>query len=1217
MSKQWTEEQTAAMTVQGCNLLVSAAAGAGKTAVLVERIILMLCEKDQPADIDRLLVVTFTEAAAAEMRERIGTALEHEIHAGGRQGLARQLALLNGAPISTLHSFCLDVIRRYFYLLELDPSFRVADEKEAVLLQQEVLDEVLEEALSAGEEAFLALAARFAGSKGDAGLGSQILRLYRFAWSNPDPAGWLNRAAMVYSRAAEGGGETALESWLPPLRRQLKMAADSARMLLQQARSLLALPMAPLQYESTLDDELEQATLLSGLAEQPWPTLREHWLGVTFRRLPGAKGADEDIKKAVQNLRNQAKKEIGGTAEAYFTRDLGDFLEEIRQQAPPVTALTSITRRFAAAYSRRKRQSGLVDFSDLEHYCLQILAEGNPAERIPSAAARELQERFLQVLVDEYQDINPVQDAILTLVSRQDNPQPNLFMVGDVKQSIYRFRLGDPALFMERYARYAAEPSGRERRVLLRRNFRCREGVVAAVNYIFRQLMSRSAAEIEYDHDAELVCGAHYPQLQEGFPATGPVELHLLEREESTTETEDEQAEDLDALEREGAVVAQQILGMLGDGQNPCWILDKETGRYRPAGYRDMVILLRATSGRANRLADVLARFGIPAHADMNSGYFTATEVETMLALLQIVDNPCQDIPLAAVLRSPLAGFSMGELAAIRLHGGKNGDFYQAVVAAAAADIPELSGRLQEFLARLDRWRTLARREKLAWFISEIYRESGYADYVAGLPDGPQRQANLRALFARARQFDRFSRQGLYRFLEFVAQLRRSGDDLGKAGALGENEDVVRIMSIHKSKGLEFPVVFLCDLGKRFQFQDLQGDILIHRHLGLALLAERPEEKLRYPTLPYLSLQLSGLAETRAEEMRILYVALTRAREKLVLVGSLRGLEKERENWRRVLTWPDLQLPAAELDRCRCYLDWLGRALIRHPDITALAGEQGEERSRFMLRIHQREDLLPPASPAGDTDMETCRQALLALQPLPDQASEEERAQIGAPLHFRYPHRQNPLPGKMSVTELKRLYEDPDPDEAERIQPVSWSRPSFIQQQDGPTAAERGSLYHRVMQHLDLYSPLDAEGMTGQIQSLIRQGILSEDQARQLRSASIARFFRSEAGRIALVNRERVYREWPFTVILPDPSGEGTLVQGIVDMLVETEAGFVLVDFKTDKMPPGGPAELVNRYRGQLGHYAMAVESILGKPVCRAYLYALLSGDCIPVLMND
>ncbi|MBT9140020.1 MAG: ATP-dependent helicase/nuclease subunit A [Dehalococcoidia bacterium] len=1230
MNKAWTDEQLEAITATGANLLVAAAAGAGKTAVLVERIIRIVCDRKTPVDIDRLLVVTFTEAAAAEMRERIGAALEKEIRESGRMELGRQLALVNGAPISTLHSFCLAVIRRYFYMLEIDPGFRVADEAEASMLRQDVLTELLEQALADEGTAILELVSSYGGKKGDEGLAQQILRLYSFAWSNPDPAGWLEKAVSLFEIAKHKSTTEALAPWIPSIFQHLLHELAHAEILLKRAFSLCYQPEAPVVYEKILTAEREQVERLIALAElSSWEELREAWLGATFNRLPTARGVCEEKKEQIKKLRDKAKAIVRSAAETFFVRTSADYLSEINKLAPLVTGLSELTKRFAELYGRKKRQIGLVDFNDLEHFCLQILWRANSAEAIPSDAALELRQHFSHVLVDEYQDINPVQDTILALVSRQGEPSPNLFMVGDVKQSIYRFRMGEPALFLKRYSCYPTRKGGVERKILLSKNFRCRAGVVSAVNFLFRQLMIEAAAEIEYNEDAELICGADYPENEHGSVSQVAVEVHLLPREQaldSALEAQDEEGDEPDALEREALVIAQRITEMLDSAEGALQIYDQESGVYRPASYRDMVILLRATNNRANRLIDILGRFGIPAYADLSTGYFAATEVETMLSLLKVLDNSCQDISLAAVLRSPFVGLSLEELALVRITGGKKSDFYNCVTLTANADIPLLSEKLQHFLSQLERWRSKARQEKLTTLIAAIYRESGYADYVAGLPNGAQRQANLHALFSRARQFDRFSRQGLFRFLEFIAQLRRSGEDLGAARALAENENVVRIMSIHKSKGLEFPIVFLCDLGKKFNFLDQQTDILIHKDQGIAPLVVDNQRMVRYPSLPYLALKLVGEAEVRAEEMRILYVALTRAREKLLLIGSARNLSDEQVVWRQLLTYQEKSLPTSELVRAKCCLDWLGRALIRHYDMEGAQKHfpwlPGED-SRFSISIWNGEDKRLPNLPLPNRTATKDWDDILALRPLKLVCSKEEQSKIRSQLAYRYPHSPSNLSAKLSISEIKDYLptESAGEGEGKRLffAPQAWHQPSFLQKRKSLSNLELGIFYHRVFQHLKLLPPLGEPEIAGQIAHFVKTGILSEDEANYLNPAQIAPFFTGVAGQIVFAHANQTYREWPFTLILPAKElacanlDETVLIQGIIDLLVKTEEGYVLVDFKTDKIPQGGAEELAARYKEQLGYYARAVETILAAPVRGAYLYLITNGETLPI----
>ena len=915
------------------------------------------------------------------------------------------------------------------------------------------------------------------------------------------------------------------------------------------------------------------------------------------------------------------------SSETYFTSSLADYVREITALAPLLRSLVKQVLEFASAYAAVKRQAGLLDFNDLEHYCLQILlaADADADNLRPSAAALELRARYEQVLVDEYQDINPVQDAILQLVSRQGEEAPNLFMVGDVKQSIYRFRLSDPGLFLDKYQRFAVhdeKSDSRERKIILNRNFRCRSNVVAVVNFLFGQLMTAREMDISYDQEAELVYGAAYPAAPELNLVEEAVEVFLLEKERTADASTSETAaaeEDLTSLEREGIVVAQQIQQLVSRQDSVTQIFDKDAGRYRPVSYRDIVILLRSTADRAGQLTEILARYNIPAYAELTTGYFAAIEVQTMLSLLQVLDNPRQDIPLAAVLRSPFVGMSVEELALIRQVGGRDCDYWQALQAVTEGELPGLADSCRKFLQQLSRWRDMARREKLSALLAAIYRESGYADYVAGMPDGMKRQANLRALFARARQFDRFSRQGLSRFLQFIAELRDSGEDLGTARALGENEDVVRIMSIHKAKGLEFPIVFLCDLGKSFNFQDQRSELLLHRDYGLAPLIVEPEAKLRYPSLPYLALRLLGEAETRAEEMRILYVALTRAREKLNLVGSVKKLPETLVAWEQLAHCTTKALPGYHLRRAKTYLDWLGKALCRHPQIKGdSSGRQPSVEAQIKLRCItevEREQL--------STDHEQqaeLKQALLNLSPLPVETPPDVKEAIRERLFYRYPHPLSLVPAKLSVTEIKRRFAlaAAEEDEAQRLIEQPWPRPAFMQKQ-GLIAVERGLLYHSLLQHLDLTQPVDETGIMTQMQQLAQAGILDEALLTQIDVAKVTAFFASEAGQLMLTYREQVRREWPFTYAVPAAElaaeeSDTVIVQGIIDVLIDTPDGFIIIDYKTDRLPADGMAKLAERYQVQLTYYARAVEAVLRKPVQAVYLYALSADRAVRVL---
>lgn len=1190
MTFNWTKEQETAIRCTGGNTLVSAAAGAGKTAVLVQRIVRLVLDREHPVDIDRLLVVTFTEAAAAEMRERIAQELELRMKEEDRPELARQILLLNGANISTLHSFCAGVIRRYFYLLDIDPGFRVADSQETVLLQQEVAEKMLELKLSRADEDFLRLAGKYGGLSASKGILSIILKIYSFAWSNPWPYRWLEKTAALYDIPAGEDGEEALERWLMPLRREMAMAADAASLELKAALKLCLEAGGPAEYGETLLDDMERVQFAKSCCGEPWPKLREAWLGMAFKRLPAAREADPELKEKVKKMRDRAKTLLKKAAQKYAVRGIEDYLKETGALLPEAGQWCSLVAEFARMYTNAKKERGILDYNDLEHYCLEILSGGEgSAEGGLSQAARELRSWYEHVLVDEYQDISPVQDAILQLVSRQGEKNPNLFMVGDVKQSIYRFRQAEPGLFLGKLKQYAAvekqEADGRA--ISLSTNFRCRQNIVHAVNDLFRQLMCSQEAEITYDSAAELVYGAGYPG---GGDDT--VELHVFRRPAGISEDEDDY---VDSIEKEGAWIAQRIAAMRSENFP---VYDAKAGKMRPLEYRDIAILLRTTEGKANRLMEVLAAAGIPAYAELTSGYFSATEVQTVLSLLSVIDNPLQDIPLAAVLRSPLVGLNSEELAKIACC--RTGPYFYDAVLAARSRFPELADKLDGFLAQLDTWRNIAQVKPLPELLTDIYNSTGFLGYVGALPDGRQRQANLWALFERAKAFTAFSRQGLFHFLRFIEGLIESGEDLGTAKAQGEREDVVRIMSIHRSKGLEFPVVFVCDLRKPFNRQDMSDKIILHREHGLGLLLSDSDNTFLYPSLQYNALSIKNGQEQLAEELRLLYVALTRAREKLILTAAVKDLDELKERVFKAALVENDGLPYALVSQARCMLDWIAMALARHPDAESFFRCQPvyhlAARSRWLLCDGEEwEDTSRALESASTSDGDV---------PLP--MSREEALEK---LSYVYPYAAlSMVPAKMSVSELKGLLitEDTPPD-ALPWGEFSWNRPAFALGAQKVLPEERGNTYHRIMQNLDLGRKLDEAEVARQVRNMVENGIISEEDARLVEAGEIAAFFDTEPGRLAQSPGTRVFREWPFMYTLPVSAAgqaaghedEWTVVQGVVDLLLELPHGFMVVDYKT-----GRPDEkLISRYEEQVGLYALAASSILGKEVLGAYLW--------------
>ncbi|NPV74337.1 MAG: helicase-exonuclease AddAB subunit AddA [Pelotomaculum sp.] len=1249
MSGGWTAEQLEAISARGGDVLVAASAGTGKTAVLAERIIRHITDPIKPVDVDRLLVVTFTSAAAAEMRERIRLALAREISRRPESGhLQRQAALLGRACISTVHSFCLDLLRQHFYRIGLDPSFRVADETEAALIQTGALEEVFERRYAAEDNIFAALVDCYGGRHDDALLQELVLDAYKFARSTPWPEDWLDGLAEGFN--LPGGASFDRTPWSAVLKQAAEIELAGARADLEAALRIAREPGGPQAYLANLEQEhdLVCRLLQACRTNAPWAELYSYFKEVVFSPLKQCRKEDADLKLAGQarNFRESAKKKVMQVKSRYFSLPPEDLCADLRRMTPLIKELAGLVREFDATYRKAKATRGVVDFNDLEHYCLQVLAEKGPSGAVPSQVALELQEKFVEVLVDEYQDINAVQETILQMVSRKGEGQSNLFMVGDVKQSIYRFRLAEPGLFLKKYASFSVGTGGGQgRRLALTANFRSRQGVVSAVNFIFKQIMTPAVGEMAYGSDAMLVYGADYPPVPEGQGNyEEAVELHLVERgpagkdgggddpagEEADggVEAVEEIEEELEAGQKEARLVARRIKELLGGspgGEPALEIYDRELKKYRPLTYRDVAVLLRATAGYANSFVEEFRREGIPAYAELSTGYFESTEVETVISLLKIIDNPRQDIPLAGVLRSPAVGLKAGDLARIRL-ASPRGDFYDAVVAASLAGQGELSERLADFLKKLEEWRTIARQGTLADLIWAVYRDTGYYDFTGCLPGGGQRQANLRALHDRARQFETTAFRGLFLFLRFIERLREGGRDFGAARLLSEKENVVRIMSIHKSKGLEFPVVFVAGLGRNFNFRNLNKAVLFHKDLGLGPQLVDAEARVTRPTAAKLALKHRLKMEALAEEMRILYVAMTRAQEKLILVGSARNLPGCARRWCGPAGTAGWALPDGFLAGAGTCLDWLMAALARHRDGAAIRelaacaeeppAEVAADRSRWRVFF----------SDSGGRSAERAEEPVLLakvrrMEPL--EPAGPLAGMIKARLEWSYPAiAVLGRPAKAAVTELKRRFDQLAAGEEQYGEGhfesfrLTAGRPLFMQEKRGLTAAEAGEALHLVMQHLDLTGSLDITAVRSQIEDMVWRELLTPEQAAAVPAEKIAAFFAGPLGRRLLAGFQ-VLRELPFTMavqaaeiypeLVPYP-GEAVLVQGVIDCLVDEGDGYLLLDYKTGKRPLGRPEEAARRYCGQLNIYARAVESILGRKVKEKYLYLFEPG---------
>ena len=1222
MGDKWTKEQQQAISEREKNILVAAAAGSGKTAVLVERIVSKVLSGE--TDIDRLLVVTFTNAAAEEMRQRIAKKLaEAAVENPDDKRVARQLVLLNNASISTIHSFCQSVIRRNFSAIDLDPKFRMVNEQEAMLLKQDVMEELFEEEYSVGDDGFLDFVDKYSDEHGDKKLHEIVERVYNFSQSQPEPECWLEEVA---GKFAIGTLEDLDKSdWLFEIRQQLRYklleVIKQYEYMIEQA-SLAGGEC----YISTFSDELNLAQKLLQVTEEgTWSELITAFTAVDFKRLSGKFSGNEEEKKYIQGLRDSAKKCILALKKQYFSQDADKMLQDIKETAPVVKSICRLTQKFTEKFRQDKKDRAILDFNDLEHYAFEILCDKVSSEvgYQPSAAALSLQKKYTEVMVDEYQDTNALQDAIISLVVRADNPSS--FVVGDVKQSIYAFRMADSEIFQKKYDTYNKK-GDKYCRIELSKNFRSRAAVLESINFIFKQVMVKEALELDYDDAATLFPGAEFADTDVAR-LTDDVELDIID---ISTDNEQENDEALQGFEAEAVHIANRVKEMVSgcNGKEPVLVFDADVeGKYRPIRWKDIVILLRSVKSRSGILNKVLRENGIPAYASDDDGFFEETEIKVILALLNIIDNARQDIPLTAVMYSPIGGFSASELAEIRLNAPYE-DMYMALL---KTNEPEakigkrLKAKTAAFLENFSRWRELSRQVSVPLLIWQLYQDTGYYEYVGSMPGGMKRQANLRALIDRAETYEKTDFRGLFRFLRFAERMSEGETDLAAASIMGENEDVVRIMSIHKSKGLEFPVVILADIDKQFNMHDARDILLIDRRLGIGPYCI-PDNDLQYPTIARQAVAAHIIQADKAEELRILYVALTRAREKLILVGKEKALAKKADYWCRYLDMAQTALPGYAVLSANSYLDWIGMAIARHKDGNAIRGlaqfikqdqmQLVNSESSWKINIIPNNEIIRAQLKIGEEG--NYIPLLHQKQALP---STEQKDAVEEILNWQYDyHGLKEVPSKLSVSEIKRRFGNIDEDAGLpfiKKNEVLFRRPDFVRNQTAMTGSEYGTLMHTVLQHIDFYKETTVAEISRQLDEMVEREIILQEERGCVQIASVQRLFSSEIG-AKIKTARKIWRELPFTLLIPaeryyDVEGgkADILCQGVIDLLIEDNDDLIIVDYKTD----GGISDeqAAEKYRMQINLYAEAAESLLRKKVKEKYLFMLQNGNSVPV----
>ena len=1281
----WTKDQQKVIDLRDRNILVSAAAGSGKTAVLVERIIGMISDEDKPVDIDHLLIVTFTNAAAAEMRERIGDAIEEKLEQEPKNlHLQKQMMLVHNAQITTIHSFCLFVIRNYFNTIHIDPSFRVANEAELVLLKSDVIEDLLEEYYEQADEKFLYFIECFASGKTDDAIEGIILKLHNFSMSFPWPEEWLNKTQNAFDITSVADMEDT--DWMQTLKQYLKSIIEDMDNKYDELVSLCKEPDGPEAYLDAVTSDIGYLDDLKSISN--YEDYYNGFIDFKFKRLSGKKQdwVSPEKKEIAKNIRNEIKDLINDTKKQYFFQEPEEMVKDIKAMHQAMEVLVNLTKEFTKNYNEKKSKKNIVDFNDLEHLCLNVLVRKDEDSLEYTPVADELASFYEEILIDEYQDSNLVQETILNSISTERYGKPNRFMVGDVKQSIYKFRLARPEIFMEKYEEYKTddqvethdkgdkEESDLEKnehikyqRVDLHQNFRSREIVLDTVNSVFEQIMTKKVGNITYDDEAALYPGANFGQQPDLVSESTDIILVSPEKmeieadniksdskksiipDESQASNDFPDIEDLDEKELEAKAIAVKIKGLVNekDGLN---ILDKDTKQYRKAQYKDIVILLRTMSNWADVFVQILSGEGIPCYAQTQTGYFNAIEIKTILNILRIIDNPRQDIPFTAVLKSPLVGLESNELAEIRITGREN-SMYEALISYRDKHLKEenkedkckeeviektLAIKLEKFLVKLQGFREMVPFITISELIIKVLEVTGYYDFASAMPGGEKRKANIDMLIQKAVEFEETSYSGLFHFIRYIEKLHKYDVDFGEADGVSGSDNSVRIMSIHKSKGLEFPIVFASGLGKNFNQQDAREKILVHPDLGLGPDYISPQERVKSPTLLKKVIQKNITIENLGEELRILYVAMTRAKEKLILTACVKNIEKQFAQWQNICKQKHKELLFYDISRAKNFLDLIIPAVLRLDKLEMIRqGRPYEFDTSVVVRTSANivltminYDELALRELIEQTEKDIVKDELRAWD-TSKVYNKEIRETIEEVINFEYPYElETKIHAKLTVTELKRLSQVEEEETGFRPKAIGKevepSRiPNFIQEEEPVKGANLGILYHKILDNKLFLHISNADDLKNYLNNMYKSGNLTEDEYKSVNSKMLLDFLKSD-----IANRMReahetnnLFTEHQFIMGLKASeinknmkSNELVLVQGVIDVYFKENEELVLLDYKTDRVDLYyGEEVLRKRYSVQLDYYEKALEQLTGKKVKERIIYSFSLGREIRV----
>ena len=1188
---EWTKEQQQAIYEKGENILVAAAAGSGKTAVLVERIINKIINEN--IDIDKLLVVTFTNAAASEMRERVLNAIYKKIDEDPEnEKLQKQITLLNNASICTIDSFCLDVVRNNFFEIDISPNFRIGDTTEIEILKQDVIEELFEDKYESEDKDFQKLITTYTSYKDDTPLKELILKIYTYIQSNPFPEKWLNEKVEMFNLQEKIEQDFSQTIWGGLLLQQVDEILEDSIIKLKKEKEKLAKYEELTKYYQIINDDIEQMEMLKCNLDS-WDKAFQIARNLEFKTWAVNKKIVLDEKENAKQIRDSVKAEYKKIKEKILIVNSKEANEDINEMYDILKKLENVILEFGKRFTKRKKEKNIVDFSDIEHFALKILLTENNE---PTQIAKKYKEKFEEIAIDEYQDSNLVQEYILTAISRNNNT----FMVGDVKQSIYRFRQARPDLFLSKYKKYKLKDDRKDEdlKIQLFKNFRSRKEVLDFSNEIFANIMTEKLGELDYTEEEYLNLGANYENTNENLKTEidilniqGNISEENNFSEEESDEDIEEQKERLEDIELEAKFVAKRIKELI---DSKFQVYDVKKQEKRDIKYKDIVVLLRSTKEPAPIFEKEILNLEMPVFSDSSSEYLESIELQTIMSLLKIIDNPLQEIPLIAVMRSNIGGFTDNELVQIRLSDKYDG-FYNTLLKSKKDVDKNLRNKIDKFLNNLEMWRKEQEYLGLDELIWKIYNDTGYYDYVGLMTNGTLRQANLKMLFERAKQYESISFKGLFNFISYIEKIKTSSKDMDSAKIIGENEDVIRIMSIHKSKGLEFPVVFISGTGKQFNMQDLNNKILLHPEIGIGVKYIDYNKQIEYDTLSKQAMKERIKIETISEEMRILYVALTRVKEKLIITGYSKP-EKEDELNDIISKYGETSYLV--LKKYISYLDWIRLVYISNKEkMSKLADINIYEKSQILKSKSDKKE-----SSINSTDIK---------QKLEKELDEKEYKEIAKNIKYKYKNQEaTVIPNKTSVTEIKKLKSKNKDNE---LVTIEIPKPKFLQRDESEkiTNAEKGTLIHLCMQKLNIIQrEYTVDDIKEFVQKLQKDNIISEKEYEAINIMKIYNFTKSNIWK-ELKQAKVVEREKPFYINIPakDVYGkdldEQLLVQGIIDLYyIDKEDNLILVDYKTDYVENRDEQILINKYKMQLELYKKALESAMNKKVSRVYIYS-------------